>query len=101
VAEALANAHRHSKASSVRVWLSDVRGQLEGRVTDDGRGFDVELMGDPQRGGLHQGLAAMRERVALAGGQLEVRSTPGCGATVSFRIPLEGAVPAITPGAAP
>jgi hypothetical protein len=30
----------------------------------------------------------MRERVALAGGRLEIRSTPGSGATVAFAIPL-------------
>lgn len=101
VAEAVANARRHSRAASVRVTLSDARGLLEGRVIDDGRGFDVELIRDPRTGGPHHGLAAMRERVALAGGQLEVHSTPGRGSTVSFRIPLEGANPAITSAAAP
>jgi signal transduction histidine kinase len=34
------------------------------------------------------GLEAMRERVALAGGRLEIRSSPGSGATVAFAIPL-------------
>jgi signal transduction histidine kinase len=98
VAEALANAQRHSMATAVRVSLTDCPEYLDGRVTDNGRGFDVEAARDRRSAGLHRGLEAMRERVALTGGQLEVRSTPGCGATVAFRIPLQ---PAVRPGADP
>jgi signal transduction histidine kinase len=40
---------------------------------------------------MHLGLDAMCERVALAGGTVEVRSQPGRGTTVAFRIPLRAA----------
>ncbi len=50
-------------------------------VTDDGRGFDVAA----RRDGF--GLEGMAERVALAGGELEVSSTPGGGTTLVVRLP--------------
>ena len=46
-------------------------------------GFDPELHA---RGAL--GLAGMRERVALAGGRLQVESTPGSGTTMVAEVPL-------------
>jgi nitrate/nitrite-specific signal transduction histidine kinase len=35
------------------------------------------------------GLIGMRERAALVGGTVEVESTPGGGATVFVRVPVE------------
>ena len=50
-------------------------------VSDDGVGFDP----DDRREGF--GMLGMRERVALAGGSLEVASQPGAGTTVRARLP--------------
>jgi signal transduction histidine kinase len=58
------------------------------RVLDDGRGFDPSST----RAGV--GLSAMRERVEVLGGEIEVRSRPGEGTTVALRVPLEGGTPA-------
>ena len=85
VSESLANARRHSMATCVRVRIADTEEHLVGRIADDGRGFEVDGSMLP---GARMGLDAMRERVALAGGRLEIRSTPGSGATVAFAIPL-------------
>ncbi len=53
-------------------------------VRDDGRGFDVNLIGeDPAKAGSY-GLLGMRERAALLGGSLEVTSLPGRGSVVTF-----------------
>jgi PAS domain S-box-containing protein len=85
VAESLANARRHSMATCVRVRIADTDDHLIGRIADDGRGFEVDC---PTPAGGRMGLEAMRERVALAGGRLEIRSSPGSGATIAFAIPL-------------
>ncbi len=40
---------------------------------------------------MHLGLDAMCERVALAGGRVDVSSRPGQGTIISFAIPLNAA----------
>jgi signal transduction histidine kinase len=61
-------------------------------VTDNGQGFDPVAAQKERpaalgrRGG--NGLANMRQRLAMVGGECAVRSEPGKGATVCLRIPL-------------
>jgi two-component system sensor histidine kinase UhpB len=80
--EALSNAARHSGATHVRVRLERRRGGGVGlEVADDGRGFAF----DESEGGL--GIAGMRERALLAGGELTIESRPGRGTTVRLSVP--------------
>jgi signal transduction histidine kinase len=69
--EAVANAGRHAGASRVEIRLRRGSGWAELHVVDDGRGFDAAHPAAPALG-----LAAMRERVALVGGDLVVASQP-------------------------
>ena len=78
--EALSNAARHSGAKHIRVSLRRVAQWTELTVSDDGRGFTFDEAED----GL--GIAGMRERALLVGGEVEVQSRPGTGATVRLRI---------------
>jgi len=87
--EAVANAARHADASRVAIRLRRDRDAIELRIVDDGRGFDAERPASPALG-----LAAMRERIALVGGQLTVASRPGAGVSVVARVPLTGALDA-------
>jgi two-component system sensor histidine kinase UhpB len=80
--EALANAGRHAGATRVEVELSAGREIAELRVSDDGSGFDPS---GRTGGGL--GLTGMAERARLVGGELDVRSSPDGGTTVTLRIP--------------
>jgi signal transduction histidine kinase/PAS domain-containing protein len=83
VQEALTNTCKHANASAVSVitsWLDDHASAI---VEDNGCGFDP-LAPMPDR----LGLLGMRERVALAGGELVVESAPNRGTTVIARIPL-------------
>lgn len=77
--EALSNAVKHAEAEHVRVRLLRVEKGLELRVSDDGRGFDLDR-GEP---GL--GVAGMRERALLVGGRLEIDSEPAAGTRVRLR----------------
>jgi signal transduction histidine kinase len=70
VQEALNNAVRHAQARHVHVAVRAEPGALRVDVTDDGGGFDPAASTDGF------GLAGMRERVALLGGELAVESSP-------------------------
>jgi two-component system sensor histidine kinase UhpB len=88
--EALTNIIRHAQAHLVELELDEVNGGLQLVVRDDGRGFDVPAARERAIQGGSQGLLNMQERVALAGGHLEIDSTPGRGACVRARFPLGG-----------
>jgi two-component system sensor histidine kinase UhpB len=80
--EALSNAARHSGARRIVVRLSRAEsGGVELEVADDGRGFAF----DEAEHGL--GIAGMRERALLVGGELTIESRPGHGTTVRLTVP--------------
>lgn len=80
--EALANVRKHAGATHaiVRVTMT-ADGAAELEVADDGSGFDPLA---PRSG---FGLDGMSERVALAGGELELESSPASGTTLRVRLP--------------
>jgi two-component system, NarL family, sensor histidine kinase UhpB len=81
--EALSNAARHAGAERVEVALRRRPAGVELRVADDGRGFAFE---QSQRG---LGIAGMRERALLVGGELTIESRPDAGTTVRLFVPGE------------
>ena len=86
VQESLANITAHANARAVSVALSVEGGDAWLRIEDDGEGFDdAELAAATADGRF--GLAAMRERVELAGGTWRVRSRRGRGTCVEARVP--------------
>jgi signal transduction histidine kinase len=86
--EALTNVVRHAQASAVKVDLTRRNGHLHLRVCDNGVGFDfVALRGEAVQGA-SLGLLSMEERTSLAGGGLELKSTPGKGTEVHAWFPL-------------
>ena len=85
IRELVLNAIRHGKASQVKV-----AGAVEGdswhvSVKDNGCGFNPDDRPGVREG--HFGLQGVRERVQSLGGTLEIESTPGKGARVSFMAP--------------
>jgi two-component system sensor histidine kinase UhpB len=77
--ESLSNAARHSGAERIEVALRRNGEGAELVVADDGRGFAFE---ESERG---LGIAGMRERALLIGGELTIESRPGQGTTVRLR----------------
>jgi signal transduction histidine kinase len=84
--ESLRNVARHAGASAVEVSLRKVDGGLEMAVRDNGTGFDSTQ----DRGRHSLGLASMKERVHLLGGELDIDSVPGSGTTVVAWVRLNG-----------
>lgn len=82
VQETLSNAAKHARAERVGVRVAVDHDVVRVEVTDDGRGFDP---GAPTEG---FGLVGIRERVALAGGQLEIESGTS-GTVVRAALPVE------------
>ena len=81
--EALNNVRRHADATVVRVRAAVEDGRLVLVVGDNGRGFDPETVGRSAFG-----LASMRERAALIGGELRIESQPRDGTRVSLFVPF-------------
>jgi len=79
IAEALANAAKHSGAGSIEITVDESGGRLHLEVSDDGVGG-----ADPSRG---SGIVGLRDRVAAASGSIEVVSPPGGGTTITAELP--------------
>jgi PAS domain S-box-containing protein len=82
--EAMVNTRKHGQAGHLTINLAREEDGIEVTVADDGRGFDEAGRHD-RRG--HLGLASMRDRAEIAGGELRVESSPGGGTTVRLRLP--------------
>jgi signal transduction histidine kinase len=81
VLEALQNVAKYAGATRAEVRLAASGHDLRFEVTDDGAGFD------PESRGYGTGLQGMVDRLHAHGGSLDVRSSPGAGATVAGRLP--------------
>lgn len=81
VQEALNNAAHHGQTERAKVEVIESGEKLRLRVSDQGRGFDPSARTDGF------GLVGMRERVTLAGGTLELESSPGAGTTILAILP--------------
>jgi signal transduction histidine kinase len=84
--EAIANAVKHGRPTTIVVSLVEADGRLVLRIRDDGTGFDSEGVLSTPRG--HFGLLGMRERARRMGGEVSVASATGQGTTVEAWVPL-------------
>ena len=82
--EAVLNAIRHSRATEMRLLLTQTRTTCDARLIDNGVGFSVTAAD----GSSHYGLRGMRERVRKIGGEITFQSAPGKGTEVHITVPL-------------
>ncbi len=85
VQETLTNVIRHSKATSVNVYLANKDNALVLEVSDNGTGIDAEKISSRSS----FGLMGMRERARFLGGEINITGVPGKGTTVRLSIPIE------------
>lgn len=85
VQEALTNVARHSGTTQATVTVTTGADRVLLEVTDRGRGFDVGAA-LARRNSI--GLAGLRERIELAGGELEIFSRPGQGTRLHAELPI-------------
>ena len=84
VQESLTNIMRHAAATKVNVILEKKQNTLMLEVTDNGVGIPEQRIVDTQS----LGLAGIRERVLLLGGEAAISGEPGRGTRVRVTLPL-------------
>jgi PAS domain S-box-containing protein len=84
--ECLTNVIRHAQATQVRVTLLQEEENIVLIVEDDGVGFHEPDFSN-SIGSL--GLLGMRERAQFCGGDVQIKSSPGMGTTVTVRVPVD------------
>jgi signal transduction histidine kinase len=90
---ALANIAAHAGASRVKIRLAVSRNCVVMKIEDEGKGFDVGFKMRP--GARSYGLRAMRDRIELLGGKIQVASRPADpdrkngGTTIVCSLPLQ------------
>jgi len=82
--EAIANAVRHSDASTILISVSKYRDLLKLQVSDNGKGIEEWQIYDHNS----FGLTGLRERVRMLDGKCKIRGNPATGTTVTVEIPL-------------
>lgn len=88
VQEAINNAARHAKASTVTVRLAREGGHVILEIADDGRGFDPQMLQASDSQGQGLGLRGMQERASTLGGDFQLQTAPGKGTTITVRVPV-------------
>ncbi|WP_334319557.1 ATP-binding protein [Termitidicoccus mucosus] len=92
--EALNNTLKYAQADHIKIQMNADNGHFKMSISDNGRGFDPAAL----RKDDHYGLENMRERMAEAGGRIEIKSQPGEGAQIMLDISLQYRPPHPIPG---
>ena len=83
--ESLTNVARHAEASKISSTLQLNGNQLILKITDNGKGFEVDKIANKKT----LGLLGMKERTMMMGGKYEIISEPGNGTTILVTVPVE------------
>jgi len=89
VRELLTNVVKYAHATKVKVSIQKFGDKIKVCVKDNGTGFDIDKVVDKvvNKGGF--GLFSICQRLEYLGGQLEIKSEPGHGCTVTMTAPLK------------
>jgi signal transduction histidine kinase/ligand-binding sensor domain-containing protein len=83
--EAVGNAYRHARATTIETDVSFGERLLRLRIRDDGIGMEASIASGGREG--HWGLAGMRERAKNIGARFELWSETGAGTEIEIVIP--------------
>jgi signal transduction histidine kinase len=90
VQEALTNTMRYAHAQNVCVKLMRKDGSVTLQVSDDGIGFDPQMLQPADSQGQGLGLRGMQERASILGGTFDLQTAPGKGTIITVRVPVPG-----------
>lgn len=88
IEEAANNARKYAEANMIRASVTVQEDSIVVKITDNGKGFNVEEVagGYDERGSF--GMVNMRERAELLDGMLDLKSVPGKGTQITAFIPI-------------
>ena len=86
VQEALSNIRKHAEATHALVKVATSENEVTFVVEDDGKGFDIDKLG--QSGRLTFGIRTIKERAESIHSRLDIESKPEHGTKVTLSIPL-------------
>jgi PAS domain S-box-containing protein len=86
--ESLTNISRHAQATDIVIDIKKQDGYVTCVIKDNGRGFDPRAVAALEKGPRGIGLATMEQRTRIAGGRLEINSSPQTGTELTLTIPL-------------
>ncbi|MCX8022474.1 MAG: PAS domain-containing protein [Syntrophorhabdaceae bacterium] len=89
IQEAINNAIRHANPYRMEVTLQREGDNISISVSDNGSGFDVENAMAEAKRGKSFGIIAMKERVELSGGKLEISSETNKGTHIKALFPVK------------
>lgn len=84
VQEAVTNGVKHGNPTEINVQLLAGNERITLMIQDDGNGFDIDLL----QNGEGNGIANMRDRAKILGGDFMLSSKPGEGTSIIVKIPL-------------
>jgi len=87
IQEALTNVVKHARTTATRVLVTYSGDAMRLEITDDGDGAPAAAVA----ASAGHGIAGMRERASLFGGELDAGPRPGGGFRVTARLPLDSA----------
>lgn len=87
--EALSNAVKHARATRLELSATQARHQLIFSIKDNGKGFDIDHVRGRSFEERGLGLATMKERARMLGGNIEIKTSPGCGTLLQFTVPVD------------
>ncbi len=87
--ELLTNVIKHAQAQNVKVSMRRYDDKIRIDVEDDGVGFNASQALSNLGNNVGFGLFDIRERLSYMGGNLEIRSEPGCGTLAIIAAPLK------------
>jgi signal transduction histidine kinase len=92
VQQSLANIHRHSGSKGARIRLAVETDLIKLEISDQGRGFEPEILARFQRTGQlpGMGISGMRERMNALHGTFDVTSSSS-GTTIVVTVPISAA----------
>jgi signal transduction histidine kinase len=96
VQEALHNVAKHAQARNVNIQMECENGSIRLIVEDDGLGFERKSSNSR---GKSFGLAGIKERVGMLGGQVRIHSSKGKGTRIEVTVPAGVAEPTAVQGA--
>jgi signal transduction histidine kinase len=83
--EGVINAIRHSRASELKLNISQEGPVCQAILADNGSGFDLT----ETEGSSHYGLRIMRDRIEKIGGQFVIETAPGKGTQILIVLPIK------------